>query len=115
MVYGGSLDPDPSLTYGPDLQCERDRKNRSSNVSGYCNQEVDALLKRAEVESDPKRRKSLFEQVLRKVNDDLPELPIGYVPRFFTFRDYIKGFTTDEEGSFRWWGGGMNYVWLDKY
>ena len=114
MVYGGSLDPDPSLTYGPDFQCERDRKNRSSNVSGYCDKEVDALLQRAEVESDLKRRKALFEQILRKVNDDLPELPIGYVPRFFTFRDSVKGFTTDEEGSFRWWGGGMNHVSLDK-
>lgn len=114
MFYGGSLDPDPSLTYGPDFQCELDRKNRSSNVSGYCDKEVDALFKRAEVESDLKRRKALFEQILRRVNDDLPELPIGYVPRFFTFRDYVKGFTTDEEGSFRWWGGGMNTVWLDK-
>jgi hypothetical protein len=29
-------------------------------------------------------------------------------------RDYVKGFTTSGDDIYRWWGGGVNYVWLDK-
>jgi ABC-type transport system substrate-binding protein len=114
MFYGGSIDADPSLTYGPDFVCEKDLKNRSSNMPGYCDKEIDALLTKAEVESDAKKRKELFRQIISKVKEDLPEMPIGYVPRFYTFRDYVKGFTTNDEGEFQWWGGGLSHTWLDK-
>jgi peptide/nickel transport system substrate-binding protein len=114
MMYGGSIDPDPSLTYGPDFGCERDLKNRSSNMPGYCDKEIDALLEKAELESDHKKRKELFDRIVSKVSEDLPELPIGYVPRFYTFREYVKGFTVNDEGEFQWWGGGLSHTWLDK-
>ena len=114
MMYGGSIDPDPSLTYGPDFGCEQDLKSRSSNMPGYCNKEIDALLAKAEVESDNKKRKELFDRIIIKISDDLPELPIGYVPRFYTFRDYVKGFTVNDEGEFQFYGGGLSHAWLDK-
>ncbi|HWP60949.1 MAG TPA: ABC transporter substrate-binding protein [Candidatus Acidoferrales bacterium] len=114
MVYGGSIDPDPSLTYGPDIGCEQDLRNRSSNMPGYCDREIDALLEKAGLESDAKKRKEIFERIIAKVSDDLPELPIGYVPRFYSFRDYVKGFTTNSEGEFQFPGGGLSHAWLDK-
>jgi ABC-type transport system substrate-binding protein len=52
--------------------------------------------------------------VVQKLVEDVPFIPIGYTPRFFTLRDYVKGFITNSEGEFRPWGGGLNYVWLDK-
>jgi len=114
MFYGGSNDPDPSPTYAPDLLCEADLKKRSSNVTGYCDKEMDALLKKAETELDLEKRKSLFRQIVTKVAVDLPEVYIGSVPRYFTFRSPVKGFTTDDEGAFRSWSGGLHYTWLDK-
>lgn len=114
MFYGGSIDADPSLTYGPDFVCEKDLKSRSSNMPGYCDKEIDALLTRAEIEPDAKKRKELFRQIIFKVKEDLPELPIGYVPRFYTFREHVKGFATNDEGEFQWWGGGLSHTWLDK-
>lgn len=114
FLFGGnSLDPDPALAYVQDLVCGNPRK-RSVNVEGYCDKEMDALLRKAASEPNPKQRRLLFKQVVQKVVEDVPFIPIGYAPRFFTLRDYVKGFTTNSEGEFRPWGGGLNYVWLDK-
>jgi len=33
--------------------------------------------------------------------------PVLQLIRFFAYREYVKGFTTDDNGSFRWWGGGL--------
>lgn len=111
---GGSFDDDPSITYSPQLTCEKDTKRRQNNQSGYCDKEMDALLEKAEVELNPERRKALFKQIIAKMLEDIPELYMGFVPRFFTVRDHVKNFTTDRDGSFRWWGGGLNHTWLDK-
>lgn len=111
---GGNFSPDPSPTYGTELACEHDLKKRNNNASGYCDKETDALIKKAELELDPKRRRELFRQLVAKLGEHVPHLPLVYVPRFFTFRDHVKDFTTDGDGAFRWWGGGLNYTWLDK-
>ncbi len=111
---GGSLYADPSLTYGPDLRCAPDLKKRSGNSAGYCQKEMDALIDSAEAELDPDKRRVLFKQILNKVVEDVPELYVGYGPQFYTFRDYVKGFTTDGDAAFRWWGGGLSHTWLDK-
>jgi len=113
MFFGGGYDPDPTLVYGPDLTCVNP-KRRISNVAAYCNKEVEALVKKAETEMDPTKRKALFKKIVTQVSEDLPFIPVGYVPRFFTVRTYVKGFTTDAGGAFRPWGGGLNHVWLDK-
>ena len=83
-------------------------------MAAYCNKEVEAMVKKAEVELNPTKRKAQFKKVLTQVNKDLPFIPVGFVPRFFTVRTSVKGFTTDAGGAFRPWGGGMNYTWLDK-
>jgi len=75
---------------------------------------MDAILKRAETELDNKKRRDLFKEILTKLVQDVPEMWIGFSPRFFAYRDYVRGYTTDDNGSFRWWGGGLNQTWLDK-
>lgn len=110
---GGSLAPDPSMSYG-ELKCEPDLKKRASNTPGYCDKEMDSLLENAEKEVHPEKRRALFKQIAAKFLDDIPELYLGYVPQFFALRDYVKGFTTDSDANFRWWGGGLNHTWLDK-
>ena len=75
---------------------------------------MDVLIKKAEAERDLVKRRALFKQIVAKVLEDVPELPLFFVPRFFTFRKNVKGFTSDSRGSFRWWGGGLSHAWLDK-
>jgi len=111
---GGSFRIDPWPTYGPEFVCEPDLKKRANNAAGYCDKEMDSLIKKAEAESDPDKRRTLFKRIVAKVVDDVPELPLFFVPRFFTFRENIKGFTSDSRGSFRWWGGGLSHTWIDK-
>jgi len=111
---GGSPKVDPSATYGPHLRCEPDLKKRASNTSGYCDQEMEALLQKAELELEPGKRKTLFKEIEAKILRDLPFIIIGFVPDFITYRDYVKGFATDHDGSLQWWGGGLSHAWLDK-
>jgi peptide/nickel transport system substrate-binding protein len=111
---GGDFYPDPWTTYGRDLLCEEDLKKRVSNNSGFCDRETEALLKRAEIEVDPAKRREMFRRILWRVAEEVPEIFIGYVPRFFAYRDHVKGFSTDDAGRFRWSGGGLNTTWVDR-
>jgi len=111
---GGSPKADPAETYAPHFRCEPDLKKRQSNTTGYCDQEVDGLLRKAETELDAEKRKFLFQQILKKINEDLPILYVGFSPDFIAVRDYAKGFTTDHDGSLQWWGGGISHMWLAK-
>jgi peptide/nickel transport system substrate-binding protein len=110
MLTGGSHDADPGRTYARDLRCPPDANKRDENQAGYCDPEMDALLTRLDAEMDPARRRDMVKQLVAKLNQDLPYLPIGFVPRYFMFRDAVKGFTTDGEGSFL----GLNNTWLDR-
>jgi hypothetical protein len=46
--------------------------------------------------------------------EDVPQFYIGFTPRFFTFRSYVKNFTIGPEARFRWSGGGVTHTWFDK-
>jgi len=111
---GGGFFADPWTTYARNFLCEADLKRRIANNSGYCNQQVQELLQKAESELDKKKRRELFRQILTKSAEDLPEIHVGFVPRFFTFRENIKGFTTDPDGYFLWSGGGVTHTWIEK-
>ena len=63
---------------------------------------------------DPNQRKRQLKQIVNEVVDDVIILYVGFGPQFYTFRDYVKGFTTDSDAAFRWWGGGLSLTWLDK-
>jgi ABC-type transport system substrate-binding protein len=110
IISGASTEADPVPTYVADLRCETDLAKRGQNSSGYCDERMDAILLRMETERDPATRREVVKQMLTKLNDDLPMLPIGFVPRYFTFRDHVKGFVTDSEGRFM----GLSQTWLDR-
>jgi peptide/nickel transport system substrate-binding protein len=112
-LAGGSDYPDPLPAYS-EYACEPDPRKRRLNESGYCDKEYDALIKKAESEVDPEKRRAIFRQVVAKLADDTPLVAIGFTPRFFTFREHIKGFTTNASGDFQPWGAGLSYAWIDK-
>ena len=109
---GGRVSPDPMETY-VGFECENTKK-RIRNEMGYCDKKVDASLKKLGIEPKQDKRKWIVKQIITQLNEDVPAVNIGFAPEFFTMHDYVKGFETDSNGSFRWWGGGLNKAWLDK-
>ncbi|MGH7845455.1 MAG: ABC transporter substrate-binding protein [Candidatus Binatia bacterium] len=112
-LAGGSDYPDPLPAY-QEYMCEPDPRKRRLNESGYCNKKYDALLKKAEAEVDPGKRRALFKQAVTILAEDVPVLPIGFTPRFFTFRNHVKGFVTNASGDFQPWGAGLIRTWIKK-
>jgi ABC-type transport system substrate-binding protein len=117
ILYGGDLPSDSDDVYLPDYGCDEKSikaKKRSNNVSGYCNKEMDRLLVDARKITDQKKRYEAYAKVARILHDDAPELPLVYVPRFFTYSEKVKGFSTDGDGRFNSVGFGLSRVWLEK-
>ena len=111
---GSNFYADPAITYRTETLCELNLKKRTSNWSGYCNKDMDAQLEKMEIEQDPEKRKAILRMVITKKNQDVPIVPVGFVPRFFTFREHVKGFKTDDDGAFVWSGGGLTHAWIDN-
>lgn len=113
--FGGlSVNVNPEQVYAHGLRCERDLKKRGANFSGYCNKEMEALLDRAEVELDPQKRRALWKQIITKWAEDLPEMTLVSVRRFYSMRDYVKEFVADDLGSLVGYQKGLNYTWVNK-
>ncbi|MGH7844343.1 MAG: ABC transporter substrate-binding protein [Candidatus Binatia bacterium] len=112
-LAGGSDYPDPLPAY-QEYMCEPDPRKRRLNESGYCDKQYDVLLKKAESEVDPEKRRGLFKEAVSKLVEDVPIVPIGFTPRFFTFRNHVKGFVTNSGGDFQPWGAGLSRAWIDK-
>ncbi len=111
---GGDFFPDPWTTYARHYVCEADLKRRITNVSGYCDPQMEQWLKAAESEPDVDKRRELFRKIMTKAADDVPQIYIGFIPRFFVYREHVKGFTTGPDGRFVWSGGGLTHTWVEK-
>jgi ABC-type transport system substrate-binding protein len=110
-LRGGNFYPDVSDSYLPQLACD---EKRISNRTGYCDKSVDELFARADSELNEGKRRELYKELLVKVHNAVPIVRLLYVHKPFALHDYVKGFTVDREGRFRWVGGGVNTAWLDK-
>jgi peptide/nickel transport system substrate-binding protein len=110
-LRGGNFYPDPSDSYLPHHACD---ERRVSNRTGYCDRSVDELFAKADSEPNEGKRRELYKQILLKIHTAVPVVRLLFVHKPFALYDYVKGFTLDREGRFRWAGGGVNTVWLDK-
>ena len=71
---GGSIDPD----LGPKGQL---LSNGQQNVTGFANEKVDQLFKQGAVELDEAKRKQLYDDLQKLVNDELPSFYLYSAPR----------------------------------
>jgi len=106
---------DPADAYPFRFSClEGKRAKRILNYSGYCNPEFDKLVARANKIQDEKERYKVYEKAIRIVHEDLPEIPLVFVPRYFAFHKKVRGFTTDDGARFNMTTGGLSRTWLDQ-
>jgi len=114
-MVGGGYYADPISTYRSQYMCGQDPKKRASNWSGYCDKQVAKWFEELDIELNQKKRQEILARIIANLNENIPVISIGFVPRFFTFRDYVKGFKTNSSGGrFVWGGGGLTRTWLDK-
>jgi peptide/nickel transport system substrate-binding protein len=116
MVLSGSDIPnDPEEEYPSEFGCAEEEvkaKNRTENTSGYCNSEVDRLMEEASKITDQKKRYELFAKVTRTLHEEIPAIPLAFVPRFFTYHKKVRGFETDFDGRFNMTTAGFSRVWI---
>ena len=68
------------------------RSDSAENRFGYENEDVDALLLEAAVESDPDRRASLYQIAEQLVLEDWVAVPLRHNNEYLLVRPYVKGF-----------------------
>jgi peptide/nickel transport system substrate-binding protein len=114
-VSGSDIPGDPAQEFRSEFGCREEEtkaKKRTENESGYCNKEVDRLLAEAEQITDQKKRHEIYTKVVQIFQEEVSEITMAYVPRFFTYQQKVRGFETDFDGRFNLSTAGLSRVWL---
>ena len=80
------------------------------NVTGYANAEVDQLLIKQRLSTEPAARTKAWCAIVRKVNDDAPFLYLFERQYYFFARNYVKNAEPSNNGE----EGRQLDIWLDK-
>ena len=102
--------PDPVIGVHRIYLCGNIKKIIWSNTQGYCNEKVDALLQEAGATLDPDRRKALYEEFQRIVNEDLPLYFINEEPYVTVSHKTVMNPPETVWGAMQ----PMDEVWLDR-
>jgi len=94
LGWSGRVDPDQNI-YNFFIT------GGSNNDANYSNPKVDELLKQARRESDPAKRKELYNEVMRILQDDVPYIWIYHSNNVFGMNKNISGFTYVPDGIIR--------------
>jgi peptide/nickel transport system substrate-binding protein len=94
LAWSGRPDPDGNL-YSFDV-C-----NQPLDYSGYCNAQVDALIKQSREVLDPAQRKKVFEQIAAKVLKDRPIIYLYHRKWLWAYTPKLQGVREIPDGLFR--------------
>jgi peptide/nickel transport system substrate-binding protein len=83
----------------------------SRNYPGYCNKDVEALMQKASVELNAKKRLDLVHQIDRQLQMDGARPILAHRMDFFVHWPYVKNLVP-HHNIYNW--GRMQEVWLDK-
>jgi peptide/nickel transport system substrate-binding protein len=81
---GGSIDPD----LGPREQL---RTNGTQNVTGFSSEKVDQLINQGKVELDDAKRKQIYNEMQKVVNDELPSMYLYSATSFSPMSKKVVG------------------------
>lgn len=81
----------------------------AQNISFYKSDRLHELLIKAQVESDTKKRTSLYLEAQEVIAADVPMIPIAHSTDVVPMQSHVEGFTMDPTGRRRFTG-----VWLGK-
>jgi ABC-type transport system substrate-binding protein len=110
LSYGGWSEdfPDPSNFIETLFHSRNIQQENSQNGAFYTNHELDALLDRAHVETDPARRIALYQDAEHIVVEDAPWAFLFYPIRTTVDQPYVHGYIDHPV-----WTHDIRPVWLD--
>jgi peptide/nickel transport system substrate-binding protein len=113
---GGSASSDPDLAYygfyRTPLPERRTQGGRTQPC--YSNKKVDQLLEEAHRATDFQRRRQLYKEVIEILQEEVVDIPIGFVPSGFALQSYVKDFQPEITEALSYGNGGLLKTWLDK-
>lgn len=112
-VTGGLPYLDPDMAYYPFYHTEKG-PIKISNYPRYSNSKVDALLEQARMEPEFQKRYRTYKEVLEIIHEEVPQIPLGFAPYIYAFRNQVKGFDVYPNGQFFYGVGGMGTTWLER-
>ena len=115
VLSGFDVPNEPGDDYPTEYGCneaEVANKRRGQNQAGYCNKEFDRLMAEAAKIQDAKKRYELYAKALRILNDEIPDISLAFVPRYFTHQPKVMGFTSDSKGRLNMVSAGLSRVWI---
>jgi dipeptide transport system substrate-binding protein len=115
VLSGFDVPNEPGDDYPTEYGCnetEVANKRRGQNQAGYCNKEFDRLMAEAAKIQDAKKRYELYAKALRILNDEIPDISLAFVPRYFTHQPKVMGFTSDSKGRLNMISAGLSRVWI---
>lgn len=92
--WSGRVDPDGNIH-------QFDTCAGGLNDAKYCNKEVDRLLNEARVTTEEKKRKELYDQAQKILQEDLPIIYLYYQPWPFATAKKVDGFKAYPDGMIR--------------
>ena len=107
MNWTGTGVDDPDAHFYENYACGSQR-----NYTGYCNQEIMAMLETQSQEVDPEKRKQLVFEIDRKLQEDAARPIIFHSKAGTCFHPRVKGLTVMTNSAYNGWR--FEDVWLDK-
>jgi peptide/nickel transport system substrate-binding protein len=84
------------------------------NHTRYKNVEVDRLLDRARIVSDPQERRDLYKKATEIIMSEIPWVNLAFITRYYGYRNLVKGFATDANGDIVFPEGGIPFTWIER-
>jgi peptide/nickel transport system substrate-binding protein len=107
ISLSGSAVDDPDQIFYESYVCKSPR-----NYTGYCNPEVEELIDRQSVETDPRKRKAIVWDIERRMIEDTVRPVIYHVRAASCWHPQVKDLTQMVNSAYNSWR--MEDVWLDR-
>jgi len=106
VVSENGLD-DPDQQFYENFVCSAER-----NYGGYCNPELDRLIDRQSIESDPEKRRQLVWEIERRLAEDSVRPVIFHTRAAICLQPRVKGLTLMVNSIYN--GSRFEDIWLDR-
>jgi peptide/nickel transport system substrate-binding protein len=102
LGWSGRIDPDGNIE--PIFQTKG-----AFNYGKYSSPDVDNLVAQARLVADQGQRKAIYQQLTKKINDDVAYVFTRFTPTGYAAGNYVKGFEVTPDGLAR-----FKRTWLNK-